>query len=359
MTSGYVPLGAMIASDRLAEPFLHGTNWFAHGVTFGGHPVGSAVALANLDIFDREDLNGHVRSQRGGVPVLPGAAARPADRRRRARRRLLLRHRTGQGQGDQGDVRRRRVGAPAARVPVEGALRRGPLLPGRRPRRPGRAARAAADLRRVALRRDGADPAVRAHRGVEPSDVSPDQGVRDVVPRRRGALASARGRIGRERLCDRRRLRALSFWMSTVEDDLTPRPSLAGSTSTWTSRSSGRATPGCGRRTTWPWRIRRCGSPCSRPRSPGSARRGATAAGARRCSRCRVPSLARRHGRAARRGPATRDARHGRRGRSGRGGGRDRLPLRQGRHGGAGPDAGPAGPRAVGGGGGAGIRVRI
>jgi adenosylmethionine-8-amino-7-oxononanoate aminotransferase len=62
MTSGYVPLGAMIASDRLAEPFLTGTNWFAHGVTFGGHPVASAVALANLDIFVREDLNGHVRA---------------------------------------------------------------------------------------------------------------------------------------------------------------------------------------------------------------------------------------------------------------------------------------------------------
>jgi adenosylmethionine-8-amino-7-oxononanoate aminotransferase len=62
LTSGYVPLGAMIASDRLAEPFLHGTNWFAHGVTFGGHPVASAVALTNLDIFAREDLPGHVRA---------------------------------------------------------------------------------------------------------------------------------------------------------------------------------------------------------------------------------------------------------------------------------------------------------
>ncbi|MEU4242786.1 aspartate aminotransferase family protein [Actinoplanes sp. NPDC026619] len=61
LTSGYVPLGAMIASERLAEPFLHGTNWFAHGITYGGHPVGSAVALANLDIMERENLNGHVR----------------------------------------------------------------------------------------------------------------------------------------------------------------------------------------------------------------------------------------------------------------------------------------------------------
>jgi adenosylmethionine-8-amino-7-oxononanoate aminotransferase len=61
LTSGYVPLGAMLVSDRLAEPFRQGTNWFAHGVTFGGHPVASAVALANLDLFVREDLNAHVR----------------------------------------------------------------------------------------------------------------------------------------------------------------------------------------------------------------------------------------------------------------------------------------------------------
>jgi adenosylmethionine-8-amino-7-oxononanoate aminotransferase len=61
LTSGYVPLGAMIASDRLAEPFRHGTNWFAHGVTFGGHPVATAVAIANLDVFEREGLNQHVR----------------------------------------------------------------------------------------------------------------------------------------------------------------------------------------------------------------------------------------------------------------------------------------------------------
>ena len=62
LTSGYVPLGAMIASERLVEPFLSGHASFAHGVTFGGHPVASAVALANLDILDREDLNGHVRA---------------------------------------------------------------------------------------------------------------------------------------------------------------------------------------------------------------------------------------------------------------------------------------------------------
>ncbi|WP_433231328.1 aspartate aminotransferase family protein [Micromonospora sp. CA-248260] len=62
ITSGYAPLGAMIASDRLMEPFLTETGMFAHGVTFGGHPVSCAVALANLEVFAREDLIGHVRA---------------------------------------------------------------------------------------------------------------------------------------------------------------------------------------------------------------------------------------------------------------------------------------------------------
>jgi adenosylmethionine-8-amino-7-oxononanoate aminotransferase len=63
MTSGYSPIGAMIASDRIFEPFRHGTTYFPHGYTFGGHPVSAAVALANLDIFDREDLYTHVRTE--------------------------------------------------------------------------------------------------------------------------------------------------------------------------------------------------------------------------------------------------------------------------------------------------------
>ncbi len=60
MTSGYSPIGAMIASDRLFEPFKSGTTYFPHGYTFGGHPVSAAVAMANLDIFEREGLVDHV-----------------------------------------------------------------------------------------------------------------------------------------------------------------------------------------------------------------------------------------------------------------------------------------------------------
>jgi adenosylmethionine-8-amino-7-oxononanoate aminotransferase len=65
LTSSYVPMGAMIASDKVAEPFMEGTNSFAHGFTFAGHPVAAAVALANIEIYEREDLCGHVREKEG------------------------------------------------------------------------------------------------------------------------------------------------------------------------------------------------------------------------------------------------------------------------------------------------------
>ena len=60
LTSGYSPLGAAIISDRIFEPFSHGATTFPHGYTFGGHPVSCAVGVANLDIFEREDLLGNV-----------------------------------------------------------------------------------------------------------------------------------------------------------------------------------------------------------------------------------------------------------------------------------------------------------
>ena len=62
VTSGYSPLGGMITSDALIQPFIEGSSSFLHGVTFAGHPVSCAVALANLDVFEKEDLLGHVRA---------------------------------------------------------------------------------------------------------------------------------------------------------------------------------------------------------------------------------------------------------------------------------------------------------
>ncbi|MEA2369589.1 MAG: hypothetical protein QOH38_2307 [Thermoleophilaceae bacterium] len=63
LTSAYAPMGAVIVSDAVAEPFMSGTAMFAHGFTFAGHPVAAAAALANLEIFEREDLCGHVREK--------------------------------------------------------------------------------------------------------------------------------------------------------------------------------------------------------------------------------------------------------------------------------------------------------
>ena len=65
LTSGYSPLGAMLASDRLMEPFAKDSTTFLHGFTFGGHPVSAAAAIANLDIFEREHLIEHVQSKEG------------------------------------------------------------------------------------------------------------------------------------------------------------------------------------------------------------------------------------------------------------------------------------------------------
>src|SRR5687767_4166189 len=65
LTSGYAPVGAMCATDRLFEPFSKGSTSFAHGYTFGGHPVSCAVAMANLDVFESEKINEHVRDTEG------------------------------------------------------------------------------------------------------------------------------------------------------------------------------------------------------------------------------------------------------------------------------------------------------
>lgn len=63
ITSGYAPMGAVIASERVAIPFLEPGASFVHGFTFGGHPLCAAVALANIDALDSEGLLAHVLEQ--------------------------------------------------------------------------------------------------------------------------------------------------------------------------------------------------------------------------------------------------------------------------------------------------------
>ena len=56
LSSAYAAIGAVVASERVAEPFLEDTRAFMHGITFGGHPVQAAIALKNIEIMRRERI---------------------------------------------------------------------------------------------------------------------------------------------------------------------------------------------------------------------------------------------------------------------------------------------------------------
>src|SRR6266536_5437264 len=56
LSSAYASIGAVLARDAVMEPFLEGTEAYAHGITFGGHPVQAAIALKNLEIMRRERI---------------------------------------------------------------------------------------------------------------------------------------------------------------------------------------------------------------------------------------------------------------------------------------------------------------
>jgi adenosylmethionine-8-amino-7-oxononanoate aminotransferase len=63
VTAGHAPLGGVLVHGRVAEPFVSGRSTFMHGLTWGGHPLSASVALAVMDILEREDVLGHVREQ--------------------------------------------------------------------------------------------------------------------------------------------------------------------------------------------------------------------------------------------------------------------------------------------------------
>ena len=65
LSSSYAAIGAVIATDRVMEPFLESTSMYTHGITFGGHPVMCAIALKNIEIMKRERLVDHVRETEG------------------------------------------------------------------------------------------------------------------------------------------------------------------------------------------------------------------------------------------------------------------------------------------------------
>jgi putrescine aminotransferase len=63
LTSGYVPMGAVVVSERVKQPFFAdgSAEMFRHGYTYGGHPAAAAAGLANLEIIEREGLIERVR----------------------------------------------------------------------------------------------------------------------------------------------------------------------------------------------------------------------------------------------------------------------------------------------------------
>ena len=166
LSSSYAAIGAVIATDRVMEPFLGATSMFSHGITFGGHPVMCAIALKNIEIMKREGIVERVRATEDAfrstlaqlldLPIvgdLRGTgffyAIELVKDRTRARR-----SRTRSASGSFAASSRR-------------ALRRGADLPRRRPRRPGHPDLAAARGRPGGVRRDDVDPRGGADRGVE------------------------------------------------------------------------------------------------------------------------------------------------------------------------------------------------
>ena len=61
LSSAYASIGAVIAADHVVEPFLDDKAMYAHGITFGGHPVQCAIALKNIEIMKRERIVENVR----------------------------------------------------------------------------------------------------------------------------------------------------------------------------------------------------------------------------------------------------------------------------------------------------------
>jgi adenosylmethionine-8-amino-7-oxononanoate aminotransferase len=65
LSSAYAAIGAVVTTDKVAEPFLEQGSAFMHGITFGGHPVMAAIALKNLEIMRRDRIVEHVAEQEG------------------------------------------------------------------------------------------------------------------------------------------------------------------------------------------------------------------------------------------------------------------------------------------------------
>jgi adenosylmethionine-8-amino-7-oxononanoate aminotransferase len=62
LTSAYAPMGALVAAERVVAPLIEQRRPFRHGITFGGHPLSAAIALKNIEIFERDGVLENVRA---------------------------------------------------------------------------------------------------------------------------------------------------------------------------------------------------------------------------------------------------------------------------------------------------------
>ena len=165
VTSGYAPLGGVICRDFLAEPFLEGDASYAHGITFGGHPVSCAVALSNIEVLDTEGILAHVRdSEKAFEERLQGLRDLPVvgDVRGAGFFWAVELVKDADHPEERFTVEERGGADPATRC--AGAVQRRAHLPGGRPCRPCHPAVAGAHLRRVRVGRDRVRAAGRAER---------------------------------------------------------------------------------------------------------------------------------------------------------------------------------------------------
>ena len=117
ITSGYLPLGGVIASGRVAAPFFEepGGPMLRHGATYAGHPTCCAAGLAVLDIYERENIIPRGRELERPLRRRAGAAGVASRGRRGARRARAA----GRGPAGAGRARER----PAALAKVAGGAR--------------------------------------------------------------------------------------------------------------------------------------------------------------------------------------------------------------------------------------------
>ncbi len=147
ITSAYAPMGAVLVSDRIAEPLYEDGRMLMHGITFAGHPVASAIALRNIEIFEREGVLENVRELEPYIgELLEGIKSRVP----------MVGDVRGAGffwalelvrDAERVALQRRGAREAAARVPRRPAARGGPDRPPGRPRRRRPAPRPAAGQR--------------------------------------------------------------------------------------------------------------------------------------------------------------------------------------------------------------------